>query len=83
MEKALKTLLFVAVLVLVGAWTRAASAYPWMIRHGQGACATCHLDPSGSGILNAYGRVQGDVLLRDHYTGDGKGTADGLSKTRG
>ena len=85
--KGLKTLVFLAVLVLTGAWTRAASAYPWMIRHGQTACATCHLDPSGSGILTAYGRVQGDVLLRDHYTSDGKPSASpstsGLSKTRG
>ncbi|GAC1353385.1 MAG: hypothetical protein NVSMB47_05380 [Polyangiales bacterium] len=64
-------------------WTRSASAYPWMIRTGQGPCATCHVDPSGSGILTAYGRVQGDMVLRDHYTANGKGSADGLSKTRG
>ena len=81
--KTIQSLIVVAILVLVAAWTRTASAYPWMIRHAETACATCHLDPSGSGILTAYGRVQGDVVLRDHYTADGKGKADGLSKTRG
>src|SRR5438132_5215913 len=45
-----------------------ASAYPWMIRHEYAACGQCHADPSGGGILTAYGRAQGELLLRTHYT---------------
>ena len=39
-----------------------------MIRHGYTACATCHSDPSGSGLLTEYGRAQSDLLLRMHYS---------------
>ncbi len=49
---------------------RTAHAYPWMLRHGYTACATCHTDPSGSGLLTPYGRAQGDLLLRTHYGND-------------
>jgi len=44
-----------------------ARAYPWMIRHGYTGCQPCHTDPSGAGPLTAYGRAQGDLLLRTHY----------------
>lgn len=40
-----------------------ASAYPWMIRHEYSACATCHTDPSGGGLLTRYGRAQSALLL--------------------
>jgi len=56
----------VAVLVVLFA-PRDAAAYPWMIRHDYAACATCHADPSGAGILTTYGRAQGEILLRTHY----------------
>ena len=39
-------------------------AFPWMVKHSYGSCATCHVDPSGSGQLTAYGRAQADVLVR-------------------
>ncbi|HVJ92127.1 MAG TPA: hypothetical protein VM580_20140 [Labilithrix sp.] len=42
---------------------RDASAYPWMIREGYTGCATCHADPSGAGLLTAYGRAQSALLL--------------------
>jgi hypothetical protein len=45
-----------------------AHAYPWMIRHDYTGCATCHVDPSGGGVLTEYGAAQGDLLLRTHYT---------------
>jgi len=48
---------------------RTAHAYGWMIRHGYTSCAVCHIDPSGSGNLTPYGRAQGDILLRSHYSG--------------
>jgi hypothetical protein len=57
-------MLFVAVSVA----PRSAHAYPWMIRHEYTGCATCHVDPSGGGVLTAYGETQGDVLLRMHYS---------------
>lgn len=41
-----------------------AQAYPWMVRHGYGSCATCHVDPSGSGQLTDYGRAQDDILVK-------------------
>jgi hypothetical protein len=39
-------------------------AFPWMVKHGYGSCAACHVDPSGSGQLTQYGRAQADVLVR-------------------
>ncbi len=74
---------FALALVVTLAFTRTASAYPWMIRHGYGACTTCHLDPSGAGVLTPYGRAQGDLLLRDHYTKNGKAGPEEASKTAG
>src|SRR4051794_9996758 len=44
-----------------------AEAYVWMIRHGYTGCTPCHTDPSGAGPLAAYGRAQGDLLLRTQY----------------
>lgn len=41
-----------------------AAAYPWMVKHGYGSCATCHVDPSGSGQLTQYGRAQSDILVK-------------------
>jgi hypothetical protein len=33
-----------------------ANAFPELIRHGYVNCTTCHVSPSGGGILTAYGR---------------------------
>lgn len=59
----------VAVGAMLGVWLSAsrAEAYPWMIRHDYVACATCHADPSGAGLLTPYGRAQSEVLLRTRY----------------
>lgn len=43
--------------------TGSANAYPWMIRHNYSACQTCHVDPSGAGILTAYGRSIESLVL--------------------
>lgn len=48
--------------------TNEASAYHWMQRHGYTGCATCHTDPSGSGLLEPYGSAMADEVLRTHYT---------------
>lgn len=50
-----------ALVVLFAA--RSAAAFPWMIRHEYGGCVQCHLDPSGGGILTAYGRAQTEIVL--------------------
>ncbi len=45
-----------------------AQAYAWMIRHNYTGCATCHADPSGWGLLTAYGRAQSELVLRTEYS---------------
>jgi hypothetical protein len=57
----------IAFVVLSLAASRA-EAYPWMIRHEYTGCSICHGDPTGGGVLTAYGRAQGDLLLRTHYS---------------
>ncbi len=56
-----------------------ARAYPFMIRHGYGACRNCHTDPSGGETLNAFGRLQGDQLLMMRWGSDrAPGTSRGF-----
>jgi hypothetical protein len=38
-----------------------------MIRHDYPSCTPCHVDPSGSGILTAYGRAIADEVVRTHF----------------
>lgn len=52
---------FAGLLVLVSA--TAAQAYPWMIRDGYTNCSSCHVDPSGWGLLTAYGRAQAQIVI--------------------
>ncbi len=61
--------LFLACLVALIAWgsPRRAQAYPTMIRHDYAGCTPCHADPSGAGLLTAYGRAQSEVLLSTRY----------------
>ena len=59
-------ILAVAALLLPGA----ASAYPWMIRHGYSGCGVCHIDPSGGGLLTDYGRAQSDLLMATRWSGE-------------
>jgi hypothetical protein len=44
-----------------------ANAYPWLIKNGHTGCVQCHMDPSGAGLLTAYGREQGDEELPMQY----------------
>ncbi len=44
-----------------------AQAYGFMLRHDYTTCAQCHVDPSGGSALTAYGRAQGELLLRTRY----------------
>lgn len=54
-------------IALVGVSPSRAHAYSWMIRHGYTGCATCHADPSGGGLLTAYGRAQGTLLMSSRF----------------
>jgi hypothetical protein len=38
-----------------------------MIRHGYSTCSTCHADPSGAGLLTAYGRGLAETELRTRW----------------
>lgn len=63
----MRRLLGLAVLATAASYTPSAAAYPWMIHHGYTACAQCHVDPSGGGVMTDYGRAQGEILLRANY----------------
>jgi hypothetical protein len=68
--RASRLLWLCAPILIVLLWPSRADAYPWMLRHGYTACATCHTDPSGGELLNPYGRVQSDLILRMRYGAD-------------
>lgn len=53
--------------LLLGLFSGSSFAYPTMIRHEYASCAQCHADPSGGSLLTAYGRGQGEILLRSRY----------------
>lgn len=78
----LRTYIPILCLLCVVAFTKQASAYPWMIRHDYSGCTTCHADPSGGELLTEYGRAQGDLLLRMRYGQDNvSGAASNTSGT--
>ena len=60
----MRAALLAAAAFVVAALPGTANAFPWTLRHGYSTCAQCHADPSGGGVLTAYGRAQGEVLLR-------------------
>jgi hypothetical protein len=48
-----------------------AQAFPEMVRHGYINCTTCHVSPSGGGILTPYGRSMAkEILSRWGYEGE-------------
>ncbi len=65
-----------SVLIVIGVFSaialapRRAHAYAWMIGHGYAGCAGCHLDPSGAGLLNEFGREEAGDTLRSRYGSD-------------
>ncbi len=56
-----------ALLLALLVTTSRSEAYPWKIRHGYGGCTPCHADPSGGGLLTAYGRAMEATVLRANY----------------
>lgn len=73
----LSALLGLIAFAILSLATSRADAYPWMIRHEYTGCAICHGDPTGGGVLTPYGRAQGDLLLRTHYSTPKKGEEAG------
>jgi hypothetical protein len=55
--------------VIALCWATPAHAYPWMIRHGYGKCASCHTDPMGGELLTGFGRVISDTTLSTRWDG--------------
>lgn len=48
-----------------------AYAFPEMVRMGYQNCISCHLSPSGGGVLTPYGRgMSSEVLSTWHYEGE-------------
>lgn len=47
-------------------------AFPEMIRHGYTSCTTCHVSPSGGGVLTQYGRELSKEVLST-WGKDGEG----------
>lgn len=52
--------IFLAVLYLIG---YDASAFPQNIRFGYSSCQSCHVSPSGGGVLTSYGRMSAEEIL--------------------
>ncbi len=60
--------LAVTVMLIAFGAARRAEAYTWMIRYGHSSCVSCHVDPSGGGLLTSYGRDEGADVLRTRWS---------------
>lgn len=61
-------------------FTKRANSFPDLIRHGYSNCTTCHLSPSGGGVLNGYGRSLSKELISTWSTKDEELPLHGLVK---
>lgn len=62
------TLSLILALILV---TEDSGAFPEMVRHGYIHCTTCHVSPSGGGLMTPYGRsLSKELLSRWSYEGE-------------
>ena len=49
-----------------------AHAYPELVRHGYVNCTSCHVSPTGGGILTSYGRqLSAEILSSSAREGEG------------
>jgi len=63
----MRVLVWLVVLCICGE----ALAFPELIRHGYTNCTTCHVSPSGGGLLTPYGRsLSKELLSRWSYEGE-------------
>ena len=56
-------------------------AYPEMVRHNYVNCTSCHVSPSGGGVLNLYGRALSRELLSQFGKEQESAFAYGMVKT--
>lgn len=49
--------------ILIALQAPLAKAFPELIRHGYNSCVTCHLSPTGGGVLTEYGRALSSEVL--------------------
>lgn len=67
-----KRMSFVVCIFLAWFASLTAHAYPGLIRHGYVNCTSCHVSPSGGGVLTPYGReLAGEVLSTWSKEGEG------------
>jgi hypothetical protein len=57
-----------------------AQAYPELIRHGYVNCTSCHVSPSGGGVLTAYGRELSSEVLSTWGSETEKKVADFITQ---
>lgn len=70
-----------ALFLLITMLASRAGAFPEMVRFGYVNCITCHVSPSGGGVLTGYGRkVSGEALNTWFQEGE-TGLAHGFLKT--
>ncbi len=50
-------------LPLSALFAETASAFPENVRHGYASCSTCHVSPTGGGVLTKYGRDASEDFL--------------------
>lgn len=64
---------FFAFLIAIWLFPSAAFAFPGMIRHGYVHCISCHVSPTGGGVLTPYGReLSQEVLSMRSRDGEGQ-----------
>src|ERR1035437_6993722 len=73
--------LFTNVIFLSALLPKTALAFPENVRHGYVNCTSCHVSPSGGGVLTPYGRQQVKDLLSTWSTETEAGLAEGLLQT--
>lgn len=70
--KTLKLLWVVSILFFTLTGAPSAFAFPGMIRNGYVNCSSCHISPTGDGVLSAYGRETAGSVLST-WSKDGEG----------
>ena len=72
-ESFIVTILVVFFIVVVSFFSNAVFAYPENVRHGYVNCTSCHVSPTGGGILTPYGRdLSREVLSTWGKEGEGE-----------
>lgn len=78
MKLLLKTVFPMLMFLIVGTKTM---AFPEMVKHNYPHCSSCHLSPSGGGVLTEYGREISEELLSFASVEGEEDFAYGLVKT--